>query len=285
MSALVLPSVVPEFMPEQFMSDQGHHLEDCLKLSDPASAKLVAQLIVDSVRVDAYVPTIFTAETADNTPVASANEEEGEAHLARWAAVAEAFRDAVEDEASEVSAETRCCLENCDMIRPNLYLGGVEAAQDSQSLTRQGIKSVVCCNRDLEYPDSKFVHGLEYCRVDVEDVGKEPIGLFFPEATAFIHTQLSLDRPVLVHCTAGVSRSASVLLAYLIEYCGFSLADAFLLAIRLRPTVTPNPGFMEQLIEYEKEVRGSSKSSIDIRKYVAWFQAAERCPEPVLSPD
>jgi len=289
MSTAVIPSVLPTFIGEQ-----GHHLPpDCLK---QAANFYMARLLVDSVRVDTYATTISTASTADNTPAAEADEGDGEAHLtlrpSRPAPAAETslVQPPVEESlptvetVAEVSSQTHCYLENCDWIIPNLYLGGMEAAQDCQSLAAQGIQSVVCCSRDLEYPDSKFVPGLEYLRVDVEDVGKEPIGLFFPEATEFIHKQLVQGRPVLVHCKAGVSRSASVLLAYLIEYCEYSLNDAFLLTIRLRPTITPNPGFMDQLIKYEKEMRGSSTASIDIRKYIAWFQASERCPEPNLTP-
>lgn len=185
----------------------------------------------------------------------------------------------------EVDAQSHCCLENCDRILPNLYIGGREAAVDHPGLAEQGIRAVVCCNRELEFATSKFLPDLEYYRVDVEDMGREPIELFFPEATEFIHTQLLQERPVLVHCKAGVSRSASVLLAYLLEYCGYTLHDAFILTLRLRPTITPNPGFMERLRDYEKEKCGINVASLDLHKYVAWFQAAERCLEPDLKPD
>lgn len=181
--------------------------------------------------------------------------------------------------------KSHCCLENCDWIMPNLFLGGIEAAKDSQGLSAQGVRAVACCNRELEYPTSQFNPDLEYYRVDVEDMSREPIELFFPEVTEFIHSQLSQEKPVLVHCTAGVSRSASVLLAYLIEYGGYSLHNAFLLVLRHRPTITPNPGFMERLREYEKEKLGTTTSSVDFHKYLEWFQAPERCAQPDLQPD
>merc|ERR1719253_1050351 len=114
----------------------------------------------------------------------------------------------------------------------------MEAAIDAQRLAEQGVCAVVCCNRELEFATSKFIPELEYYRVDVEDMGREPIGLFLPETTEFIHTQLLQERPVLVHCKAGVSRSASILLAYLMEYRQYSLIDAFRLLIRLRPEIT-----------------------------------------------
>jgi len=183
---------------------------------------------------------------------------------------------------AEDDSQSRCCLENCDRILPNLYLGGMEAAVDAESLAQQGVRAVVCCNREFEFATSKYNPELDYYRVDVEDMGREPIELFFPEATEFIHKHLSEERPVLIHCKAGVSRSASVLLAYLIEYCGYSLHDAFMFTLERRPTITPNPGFMTRLREYEKEILGTTDASIDMHQYVAWFQAPERSTNPQL---
>merc|ERR1712217_746207 len=136
-------------------------------------------------------------------------------------------------------------LNNCDQIIPNLYLGGVAAASDTQQLVQQGIRAVICCVRELEFPTSEFNKEVEYFRVDVEDISREPIELFFPEATEFVHSWLSREQPVLVHCRAGVSRSASVVIAYLIEYLGYSLHAAFFLVRSHRAVVTPNIGFME----------------------------------------
>jgi protein-tyrosine phosphatase len=115
-------------------------------------------------------------------------------------------------------------------------------------------------------------------------MGCEPIELFFPEATEFIHNQLVQERPVLVHCRAGVSRSATVVLAYLVEYCGYSLRDAFTMTLQRRPTVTPNLGFMDKLRQYEEDKQGIA-TSVDIEKYMAWFQARDHTPNPNLQPD
>jgi len=265
----VLPSsdVGPSDMPA-FMAEQGNpphqepvRSEECLKLGDDTpttTASFVANWEMKKISSRSTVAD----EESESTPEPVLDEEDG-----------------------EVSEQTTCHLENASRVLQNLYLGGKEAVQDVKSLELQGICAVVCCSRDHEIPDEKFVPGLEYMRVDVEDMGREPIGLFFPETTEFIHTQLLQERPVLVHCKAGVSRSASILLAYLMEYRQYSLIDAFRLLIRLRPEITPNPGFMTQLVTYEKEVHGASTPSIDIRKYVAWMQASERCPEPDLNPD
>lgn len=177
-------------------------------------------------------------------------------------------------------------LNNCDQIIPYLYLGGVAAASDTTSLVQQGIRAVCCCVRELEFPTREFSKQVEYYRVDVEDVSREPIELFFPEATEFINQFVSKEMPVLVHCRAGVSRSASTVIAYLIRYQNYSLHDAFFLARSRRSIVTPNIGFMEKLTEYEEEVRGVD-ATIDLNKYISWYETPVegRAAVPALKPD
>jgi len=89
---------------------------------------------------------------------------------------------------------------------------------------------------------------------------------------------------VLVHCRAGVSRSATVVIAYLIAYHGYSLHDAFFLARSHRSVVTPNLGFLEKLGEYEESIR-KTEMTIDINKYIAWYQRPESAAVPDLKPE
>merc|ERR1719504_607198 len=108
--------------------------------------------------------------------------------------------------------------------------------------------------RYIEFPDKDLSPELDYYRIDVEDISREPIEAYWPEATEYIHSWISREQPVLVHCRAGVSRSASVVIAYLIAYQGYSLHDAFFLTRSHRSIVTPNIGFMEKLGDYEENV-------------------------------
>jgi len=175
-------------------------------------------------------------------------------------------------------------LNNCDQILPNLYLGGIAAVADHGALVESGIRAVCCCCRELEMPTSEFCSQLEYYRVDVEDISREPIELFIAEATEFIHSWISREQPVLVHCRAGVSRSASIVIAYLMTYQGYSLHDAFFLVRSHRSIITPNIGFMEKLGDYEEE-RGAPEPSIEINKYMSWYTTPERAAVPDLKPD
>lgn len=174
-------------------------------------------------------------------------------------------------------------LKNCDQIIPHLYLGGLEAVSDMQSLVQQDIRAVCCCLRELELPSTEFCQDLEYYRVDVEDMGREPIELFFLEATEFIHSWVSREQHVLVHCRAGVSRSVTIVIAYLVRYYGYSLYDAFFLVRSHRSVATPNIGFMEKLGDYEEANRGTDPT-IEINKYANWFSTPERAAVPNLNP-
>ena len=48
----------------------------------------------------------------------------------------------------------------------------------------------------------------------------------------------------LVVCTAGISRSATICIAYMIKYLGFTFENALAKAIKARKYVNPNPGFI-----------------------------------------
>ncbi len=58
----------------------------------------------------------------------------------------------------------------------------------------------------------------------------------------------------LVHCAAGVSRSATIVLAYLMKYHHNTLKEAFYFLIEKRPQIWPNEGFLLQLLRYETEL-------------------------------
>jgi len=67
---------------------------------------------------------------------------------------------------------------------------------------------------------------------------------------------------VLVHCEMGVSRSATVVLAYLVRYHGMSRDEAYLAVRKRRPMVNPNPGFWKQLEAFETYCRNKNSKNV-----------------------
>lgn len=59
----------------------------------------------------------------------------------------------------------------------------------------------------------------------------------------------------------GISRSATIVLAYLMKYHHNTLKDALVFLLEKRPIICPNSGFMVQLLQYEKRL--SAKNEIE----------------------
>ena len=72
----------------------------------------------------------------------------------------------------------------------------------------------------------------------------------FPDCIGFIKQAIGKGGRVLVHCFAGVSRSAAVVIAYLMQEHGLSVHSAYSLVRSKRPYIKPNEGFHDQLIQF-----------------------------------
>lgn len=59
---------------------------------------------------------------------------------------------------------------------------------------------------------------------------------------------------VLIHCAAGISRSASLLIAYMMHHYEGSFDNCLMHVMRQRPCVRPNAGFTKQLKEFSRDL-------------------------------
>ena len=66
---------------------------------------------------------------------------------------------------------------------------------------------------------------------------------------------ITQNRGVLIHCLAGVSRSVTVTIAYLISALNMTLNEAYDFVKQRKPSVNPNLNFMGQLLEFERQLR------------------------------
>jgi len=95
---------------------------------------------------------------------------------------------------------------------------------------------------------------LEYLTLALEDTPSQPLLGVLPAAVDFIGDSLSSGHRVLVHCVAGMSRSVSICVAYLVRSEGITAARALVDIQRVRPCANPNKGFRLQLREWEARV-------------------------------
>ena len=69
------------------------------------------------------------------------------------------------------------------------------------------------------------------------------------------------NEKVLVHCHAGMSRSVTVVLAYLMKYCEHTFHTAYDFVKQKKSNISPNFSFLEQLLEFESSLRPSPPDS------------------------
>ncbi|XP_043095012.1 dual specificity protein phosphatase 18 [Puntigrus tetrazona] len=140
-----------------------------------------------------------------------------------------------------------------------LYIGNSRAAGDSSLVRSLNITCVINATRDASGAN---VPGVEYVHVPVADDPESGLGDYFDSVADEIRRVGDGDGRVLLHCKAGVSRSAALCLAYLMKHRRLTLAEAHALLRSLRPIVRPNGGFWRQLIEYEHRLHGKNTVSM-----------------------
>ncbi|MEE6469420.1 hypothetical protein FKM82_008618 [Ascaphus truei] len=134
-----------------------------------------------------------------------------------------------------------------------LYLGRGSTASNRILLLAKGITCIV--NATIEIPNFNWPQ-FEYVKVPLADLPHAPISLYFDSVADKIHSIARKHGATLVHCAAGVSRSASLCIAYLMKYHKVSLIEAYNWVKTRRPIIRPNVGFWKQLIDYERKLFG-----------------------------
>lgn len=138
----------------------------------------------------------------------------------------------------------------CQEVVPNLYIGHIGCATDAGVLGRRRITRIVdVSGRPYEVPP-----GVEALRLNVPDIPTFDIRQIFGETNDFISRSIAEGQGVLVHCHWGVSRSASVVLAYLMAFHHLTLEQSLALVRNKRSVVQPNLGFMYFLTLYQREL-------------------------------
>ncbi|XP_060912300.1 uncharacterized protein si:dkey-175m17.7 [Labrus mixtus] len=137
-------------------------------------------------------------------------------------------------------------------ILPFLFLGNERDAQDLDLLMRLNIGYVV--NVTTHLPLYHVNSGLRYKRLPATDNSKQNLRQYFEEVFEFIEEAYQSGQGVLVHCQAGVSRSATIVIAYLMKHTLMTMTDAYKYVRSRRPVVSPNLNFMGQLLEFERDL-------------------------------
>ncbi|CAD8063227.1 unnamed protein product [Paramecium primaurelia] len=130
-----------------------------------------------------------------------------------------------------------------------LYLGNITSLFKSPQ--KYQIKAAISICEDL---DLKEVQLEQHLRIVLNDLDNSNIKQYFDQTNQFIQQNLNKGN-LLVHCMAGVSRSAAIVIAYLMWSQKMTFQNALIYVTKKREQVYPNKGFRQQLILYEEELK------------------------------
>ncbi|KAH8117272.1 phosphotyrosine protein [Phellopilus nigrolimitatus] len=133
-------------------------------------------------------------------------------------------------------------------IVPGLYMSDLSVAESSKTHAALGLTHVLSVMPgNVLLPKGTALKTLQ---IPIRDGPFEELAAHLGRTSAFIADALRGRGRVLVHCVQGMSRSASVVAAYLMAAHGLSVRDAVDFVRSRCATAQPNSGFLGQLQEY-----------------------------------
>ncbi|EAS00709.2 dual specificity phosphatase domain protein (macronuclear) [Tetrahymena thermophila SB210] len=134
-----------------------------------------------------------------------------------------------------------------EIISGKLYLGNEDASTIKEELTKRNITHILIAGSGMK---RYFEKDFTYMQINVEDTIGCDISKHFESTYNFIEE----GKTVFVHCAAGVSRSATIVISYIMRKQNKSYDEAFKQVKNVRYIIRPNKGFTKQLQELEKSL-------------------------------
>ena len=128
-----------------------------------------------------------------------------------------------------------------------LYLSGQDFTK--KQLAEAGIQMVVNLTGHRSAPHARGV--VTTFDWPLRDSAREDILTHMP---ACIHAMETGEKPILVHCAAGVSRSPSIVICYLMKTLDLPWLEAAEFVLERRGCIHPNAGFLAQIRQYGKSL-------------------------------
>jgi predicted protein tyrosine phosphatase len=175
-----------------------------------------------------------------------------------------------------------------DVTTPGLYLGSLREREEilAAFAACNVPLHVVCCTVGdaVRLPSANAAAGSRQLFIDVDDADDAPIEEAFERAIAFLEECRARREAALVHCVMGISRSPTIVTAYLMATCAHqrdqalgtvtcTVIEAMAHVASRRPVIHPNDGFLTKLLRFEARLRspneGAPSSLEGIRQVLA----------------
>ena len=138
-------------------------------------------------------------------------------------------------------------VERADEVHPGIWIGSYAAVLDD-NLEKHDIDVVVNMAIECDYKISpQLSMCVQLVKIGIDDGRLSNCGVF-EKAADVIADARSQGKRVLVHCAAGVSRSSTAVMAYMMLHEGMGWADALEYLREGRPCVNPHPLLVRSLI-------------------------------------
>ena len=148
---------------------------------------------------------------------------------------------------------------NPTLIDDNIYIGNIYDAHNIEELKKHNITSVISAVTGF---DNMYDSSINHLCLNLIDDTDQNIIHYFDITYHYIDNILSKNisssseynkNKILIHCICGVSRSVTILLAYIIKKYNYTPQYALKL-VKKRNIANPNPNFMKQLWTYYEEI-------------------------------
>jgi len=142
-------------------------------------------------------------------------------------------------------------------IIDNIYLGDINGALDKTQLENNNIKNIIT----VLLGGIPIFDDYNYLIINVIDndynFQHNNISKYFTQTNEFIEQSIKKNENVYIHCIAGVSRSTTIICAYLIWKYNMTVDEAINKIKEKRSIINPNIYFREQLNNYYNELNNT----------------------------
>jgi protein-tyrosine phosphatase len=138
-------------------------------------------------------------------------------------------------------------------VLPGLFVSGADDAYTPSFLRSVGITHVLNCAEELSASPERYGALVGIRHIPMEDDETPEVEEQLRDAVNQLQVWQREGHTVLVHCRAGISRSPTVVLAWMILFQNLTLDDAWKTVVSARNSIRPNDYFMKFLKNLEKE--------------------------------
>ena len=150
-----------------------------------------------------------------------------------------------------------------EIIKNKLYLGDMFDANNETFIKNKNISCIICVAEKLKINNTDS--NIKVYKYELSDDYNCNISLYFDEICDIIN----IENIVLVNCVAGISRSSTIIIAYIMKYYKLDLKNTFIGVRNERNRICPNKNFMKCLLDYELSLFG--KNSLTYEECIKLF--------------